>query len=208
MIAFPAPAQEGRSSCRLVLLGFGLGLVAAAFWMTREEGVWLFPAAAVILVIALLKTLLPSWGQASERLSNPRRSAQLKAIALPLLLALVVFVAADWLVAGLNYRYYGVFETNEFRSKSFLRAYGALSRIKHDEWHRYVPLPKDARLRAYEVSPAALELANSFEGATGKGWLRTTCKWVVTEPCDEVQTGWEIWSSAMQFPTRVIMVLG
>jgi hypothetical protein len=193
MIAFPASPQESRSSRRLVLLGLGLGLMAVAFWLTREEGMWLLPAAAAVLIIALLDRLLPSWRLASGRQSVPRGSAQVKAVALPLSLALVIFVAGDWLVAGLNFRHYGIFETNELKSKSFRHAYGALSRIQHDEWHRYIPFPKDARLRAYAVSPAARELANSLEGATGNLWLQGSCKLLNTKPCDEVQSAWEIW---------------
>jgi hypothetical protein len=193
MIAFPTIPQESRNSRRLVLLGFGLGLVAIAFWLTREEGIWLLPAAVVVLIVALLDKLLPGWRPASERLSVPRGSAQLRAVVLPLLIALAVFVAGDSLVAGLNYRHYGIFETNELKSESFRRAYGALSRIQHDEWHRYVPFPKDARQRAYAVSPAARELASSLEGATGNLWLQGSCKLLNTKPCDEVQSAWEIW---------------
>lgn len=193
MIAFPPSREANLNFRRSVFQCFSLGLVGAAYWMTREEGIWLLPAVAVVMVVALLGILHPQWIPITEREASPQRSAQLRAIALPLALALAVFTASDWLVAGLNYRHYGIFETNEFRSKSFLRAYGALSRIQHDEWHRYIPFPKDVRLRAYSVSPAARELASSLEGPTGEAWLNLTCSLVKTTPCVEVHSGWAIW---------------
>ncbi len=193
MIAFPLSREENLNFRRSVFQGFGLGLVGAAYWMTREEGIWLLPAVAVVIAVALLGLLHSQWIPITEREASPQRFAQLRAIALPLLLALGVFTAADWLVAGLNYRHYGIFETNEFRSKSFLRAYGALSRIQHDKWERYIPFPKDVRLRAYSVSPAARELVSSLEGPTGEAWLNLTCSLAKTTPCVEVHSGWAMW---------------
>lgn len=105
-----------------------------------------------MFAVALLGIWCPSWALTPESHVFPDRPSHFKAIALPLVLALFAFTAADWLVAGLNYRHYGIFETNEFRAKSFLRAYGAISRIKHDHWRPLIPFPKDARQRAYAVS--------------------------------------------------------
>ena len=193
MICFPMDRQQARSIGRTTVLGISLGLVSGAYWFTREEGIWLTPAIAVVVVIGSLRALRTNRTADPETESVPSRSAQVRAILTPLGLALVVFMASDVFVAGMNYRHYGIFETNEFRSKSFLRAYGAISRIRHDTWQRYVSFPKDARQRAYAVSPAARELANSFEGSTGKTWLQITCARVNTQPCDEVQSGWMVW---------------
>ena len=194
-IAFPNPDERSHGRCRILFPGFSLGLVSAAFWLTREEGIWLLPALGVVIAIALVEILWPQGALASEGGAFARRSAHLKAIALPLALALGVFAATDWLVAGLNYRHYGIFETNETRSGSFLRAYGALSRIQHNQWHRYISFPKDVRLHAYAASPAARELETSLEGPTGDKWLQVTCSLspVKITPCDEVQAGWSMW---------------
>jgi hypothetical protein len=192
--AFPS-RESSIGVSRVVLRGFGLGLVSAAFWLTREEGIWLLPAIGVVVAIALVGIMHPQWASAYESEAFARRTAQLKALALILALTLAVFAATDWLIAGLNYRYYGIFETNEIRSGSFLRAYGALSRIKHNHWRRYTPFPKDARLRAYAASPAARELANSLEGPMRDKWLWATCLYSSAKitPCDEVQAGWTMW---------------
>ena len=75
-------------------------------------------------------------------------------------------------VNTINYTVYGVFRNNDFRSSDFLAGYGALTRIRHDHWQRYVPFPKDARERAYAMSAAARELKPYFEGdgVWTRGW--------------------------------------
>jgi hypothetical protein len=190
VIAFPTRAGgRGRS----VFQGFCLGLIGGAFWLTREEGIWLLPALAVVVVVALIGILRPDWVPRSERWVFPRRSDHFKAIALRFAVAVTVFCAADGLVAEINYRHYGIFETTEFRAKSWLHAYGALARIQHNEWQHYVPFPTDARQRAYSVSPAARELAPFLEGPLGESWRIEGCSHVDIASCSEVPSGWFGW---------------
>ncbi|MGB9233110.1 MAG: hypothetical protein WCC04_01760 [Terriglobales bacterium] len=190
VIAFPTrDGHRGRGIFQCLSLGF----IGGAFWLTREEGIWLLPALSVVVAVALIGILRPDWIPHSERVVFPRRSDHFKAIALPFALAIAVFLATDVLVAGLNYKHYGIFETNEFRAKSFLRAYGAMARIQHDEWQRYIVFPRDARQRAYSVSPAARELTPFFEGPLENAWRQEGCKHVNIVPCSDVPAGWFMW---------------
>jgi len=182
-----AKASESRSQIWLRFFSaFALGLFGAAFWLTREEGIWLAPTLMLLILLAGWKIFRASADQAE-------RIARIKATAVPLALTLVVFLACDFLVAGLNYHYYGIFETNEFRSKGFLRAYGALTRIHQDHWQRYVVFPKDARERAYSVSAAAREMKPLFEGPVAAGWRHNSCVTIQMDPCSEVLVGWFSW---------------
>jgi hypothetical protein len=193
-IAFPIFDQEKRGSRGLVWKGVALGLVSAAYWMTREEGVWLVPTVTVVMTVALMGIWKPNWRPIFQQGTFLPRSTHLKMIAVPLAVAFVVFTAADSLVAGVNYHHYRIFETNEFRSKSFLRAYGATQRIKPDQWSPFITFPKDARERAYAVSPAARELESAYEGSIGNAWVRLSCTAKgKPEPCTEVEAGWAIW---------------
>lgn len=189
--AFPTQAQDRYG--RRILLGVALGFIGGAFWLTREEGIWLLPTLAVVLAVALLGALRPDWIPLSERGIFHRRSDHLKAVAIPFAVAFAVFFATCGTVAEINNRHYGIFETNEFRAKSFLRAYGALGRIQHNEWRRYVFFPGDARQRAYSVSPAARELKPFFEGPLEQAWRQEGCKHVDITPCSEVPSGWFMW---------------
>jgi hypothetical protein len=192
IIAFP-PSGSSRGTLKRLFLGISLGLTVTAYWLTREEGAWLVPAAIMVLAVAVLAILRPKWSLQPVNDGLPIRSAQLKAIGTPLLIALITFAAADWTVAALNYQYYGIFETNEFRAKNFLRAYGALERIQQDKWRYLVTIPEASWQKAYLVSPAARELSPSVEGQTRQLWLQISCTYGIVKPCDEVQTGYDMW---------------
>ena len=193
IIAFPAPRPNASAWRRIIWPGVGLGFVTAAYWLTREEGIWLLPAVAVVIAVAALGTFRPTWALHRDDASFSDLRARFKAIVMPLLVALAVFTAAVFLVAGINYHYYGIFQTTEFRAADFLRAYGAITRIQPDHWRPFIVFPKDARERAYEVSPAARELQPALEGPLGAGWLRVSCANGQSRPCDEVEVGWAMW---------------
>jgi hypothetical protein len=78
VVAFPV--QDGDRG-RRIFQGFSLGVVGGAFWLTREEGVWLLPALAIVVLIALMSIWRPDWISHSEREVFPSRSDQFKAIA-------------------------------------------------------------------------------------------------------------------------------
>ena len=160
----------------LVLLGFAAGV----YWLTREEGIWLLPSLAILVFY---------WFWTRRAMVRPWRTTALF-MALPLLPALLTVGAID----SVNYFKYGVFRNNDFRAADFQAAYGALSRIKHDEWRRYVVFPKDARSRAYAFSPAATELQPFFEGSAGEFWRYAGCTQTATVPCPEILSGWFMWA--------------
>ena len=124
-----------------------LGLVGGVFWLTREEGVWLLPSMGMLVVYGLMVR----WRQGVAILPA------LAYLGLPLMVAQLPIQTVN----TLNYRQYGVYHHNDFHSPDFVAAYGALSRIRHDAWQRYVVFPKDARERAYRFSAAARELKPS-----------------------------------------------
>ncbi|WP_423934637.1 hypothetical protein [Comamonas sp. 23] len=157
-----------------------LGLVAGWFWITREEGVWLFPSMLLLMAYWLLR-------QANSR---TQWRPVLTFLALPLLAASLVVLTIN----SVNFAVYGTFRNNDFRSSDFQAGYGALTRIRHDNWQRYVLFPKDARERAYEMSAAARELKPYFEGAGGQGWRDAGCNQTQTSPCPEILSGWFMWA--------------
>ena len=167
------------------MFGALLGLVAAAFWLTREEGAWLLPALAMVGAGAAIQA------RTRARLGGRVRLARGAA---PWTLAALVGATALGSVAELNRRYYGAFVLTEVQSGAFRHAYGALARITPDHWQRYVVFPRDARNRAYDVSPAAWELAAVFEGRVGEGWRSGGCWQTQTSPCPEILSGWFQWA--------------
>jgi hypothetical protein len=170
-------AEQLRRKWPILLL---LGLVAGIFWLTREEGVWMAPSMAVLGAYWLWahRSKLGSWKPA------------LGFLVVPMLGAGLVVGAVN----TANYVHYGVFRNNDFRSPDFQAGYGALARIRHDAWQRYVVFPHDARQRAYAMSPAAAELKPSFEGPVGEFWRGAGCGPAPTVQCPEILSGWFMWA--------------
>lgn len=138
-----------------------LGVLTAALWLTREEGVWIAP-------LLLLPAVTTAASLATRRWDV---RAALRNLA-PWAIAAAIAVALVTLVAWNNQRVYGVFRTTDTTSGPFLAAYGALTRVTPEHWVADVPVPKDVRLKLYGVSAAFAELAPSLEGTTGVQWTQ------------------------------------
>lgn len=121
----------------LTLAGVGLGLAK----ITREDGIWLLPFALAATVITV--------GHILREKGLDKKLLRCAAQALPYgLLACAVLV-----VSAVNYKHYGVFATSDFSEGSFAAAYGAMTRIEHENEQNLVPVPTDVREKLYAAVP-------------------------------------------------------
>jgi hypothetical protein len=132
-----------------------LGISLSAFWLTREEGVWIFPLLAVVFCAGILST---------------RREWKRKVAVC--LVPIALLISSNVAVSTINYFKYGWFTTVEFNAKEFLDAYGALNRVKHAHWAPQDPLPTETRLKIYPHSRSFSELKPYLEGPLGEGWSK------------------------------------
>jgi hypothetical protein len=182
--------REMLSSTARVALLLVLGVVAGLFWLTREEGIWLLPAAAFLLVAAAGRAITQNWESRSWR-AGFRKIAILAGLGV---IPAAVSAGVLGAVAAMNARQYGAFTTNEFQSAAFRAAYGAISRIKHDDWQRYIVFPPDAREKAYSVSAAARELRPTLDGEVGEHWRLIGCTTMQMDACNSIPAGWFVWA--------------
>jgi hypothetical protein len=150
--------ETRRRSGVYIRLAWGalLGISAAAFYLTREEEIWVVPGAVLLIGAAAWN----SW----------RGGERLRPLFVPVLTAAVCAAGILGTVCTLNYRYYGWFGTVEFRAREFLSAYGALQRPISSEQIPYVPVARDVRVKLYDVSPSFAELRPCLEGPVGLEW--------------------------------------
>ncbi len=182
-------ADQPQAGMKRLAAGALLGVSFGWFWLTREEGMWLVPALSVLAAGWIWQRRV--WRSASVTPGYNKKTA------LILLMPCLTFAVVDLGVAAVNYRAYGVFETNDFRSDDFRAAYGALGRIEHEQWQRWIAVPRDARIKAYAVSPAMRELRPYLEGELGQQWLqwqKDGCAVFPGRPCDDLQSGWFMWA--------------
>jgi len=151
-----------------------LGISAAAFYLTREEEVWVVPGAVLLIGAAVWN----SW----------RSGEWLRPIFVPVLAAAICAAGILVTVCTLNYRYYGWFGTVELRAPEFRSAYGALQRPISSDQIPFVPVARDVRLKLYEVSPSFAELKPCLEGPVGLEWANYS-DFLTGRPGEELQIG-------------------
>jgi hypothetical protein len=157
-----------------LLWGALLGFSAASFYLTREEGVWILPGAALLIGASI-------WNCWPE----PRARRGFLGQALTATICAAAVVTA---ICALNFRHYGWFGTVELRAREFLSAYGALQRPVASEEIPYVPVTREIRTKLYEVSPSFKELRPCLEGAVGLEWANYS-DYLTQRPAEELQIG-------------------
>ncbi len=165
------------------LWAMGLGLTYAAFYLTREEGIWIAPS----LVLLGLAASYRAWCDGGK--------TSLKNLLVSFGIAALCATLPVLIVCEVNARHYGWFGTVEFRAKEFNDAYGALLRVKPEKEISFVPVTRETRERIYKVSPAFAELKPMLEGDLGRSWAANSA--FVThlpEERREIGGGWFMWA--------------
>jgi len=160
---------------------FALGASFAAFWLTREEAIWMLPALAVLALAYLLPPVRErGWARVRMRLV---------ASGIPIACWLVS-VGAVMLLNGTRYGWY---TTAENLSPELASAYNSLARIDPGVLtDRRFPVPRASRAIAYRVSPAARALEPSLERGRGVTWAGFGCQQL--HACGDIHGGWFIWA--------------
>jgi hypothetical protein len=141
-----------KSIPTLLLWSVGLGLSMGAFMITREEGVWIYPILFLLLVVCIVFI----W---RKKLDHKAWRSFL------ILLPILLWYIPIFIVSSLNYSYYGFWGTSEQLDPDFNRVLNTLGRIKSSTWNPEIQITKEARLKAYEVSPILNDLKDSIEAA-------------------------------------------
>ncbi|HTU69711.1 MAG TPA: hypothetical protein VMF11_05270 [Candidatus Baltobacteraceae bacterium] len=157
----------------------GLGISFAAFWLTREEAIWLVPG---------LFTILAAYVWYIKKCKPAEFGARMAGVALPV----SIWAASVGAIMLINGLVYGWYTTNEQWAPEFVSAYDAFSRIVPPTVEPYVPVPRAAREIAYRVSPSARELRPFLEGSLGKAWTSNTC--FAVHICNDIGGGWFEWA--------------
>jgi hypothetical protein len=166
---------------RLLPWAVGLGLTLSAFWLTREESVWILP-----LVICVGTQLLWSIWRLAPALRRPRYAV--------LALVPALWAAGPLLVATLNFSAYGVFTTCEFKTSEFKAAYGALTRVRPHHWQPLVPVARETRQRIYAVSPEFTRLEPFLEHNLGDNYAKNSGTYGLPPDQQEITGGQFLWA--------------
>ncbi len=176
-------ARRARTLRQLSPWAVALGLAGAAFWLTREESVWLAPSVALLAGAAL-------WGAWQHG-----GLLQLRHMGGALGVAAVCFATPLLVISTMNARTYGYFGIVEFNAREFKDAYGSLMRVEIGPRLPFVPVSRAAREAIYEASPAFAELRPFLEGDIGRGWAAASqCVTHRSVEEREIAGGWFMWA--------------
>jgi hypothetical protein len=190
-----------RLECSLkkVLLWASMfGVFLSAFWLTREEGVWLIPSYLLITVFSLY-TICRS------KITNKKSRVGL------ILVPYFFLVFSVGAVCSVNYMKYWIFTTTELKTHEFQAAYNALARPHSESRNRYVHAPQAVRENLYQVSPSFEQIKPALEGNIGMKWQNMLCsaakhsekleeneqrryKELVDVACTDLAGGWFLWA--------------
>lgn len=137
-----------------------IGFIGLPAWFhIREDGIWLMPTVAVILLAGFVHYLWPL------RKSLRKHSKQLAILLLLFALPVVAVVVTDVAISKMNQHYYGRYTTSDYFSSDFKHAYAELARVKiSKESHQTIPVPYEARQKLYAQVPAFKELESCLDG--------------------------------------------
>ncbi|MEM8805929.1 MAG: hypothetical protein AAGF01_07875 [Cyanobacteria bacterium P01_G01_bin.38] len=173
---------------RPVMWSILLGVTLACFWMTREEGIWILPFTLPLLFISGFMFVRRSrQGHPGRQIVRP-----LLTLAKLLLITGLAFSLTLGPVFALNAFRYGAPYITEMQGSNFKAAYGALTRVKVDNWHPYLPVPREARQKIYAISPSFKTLEPYLDGPALSPWVNPGCERYYI--CDDIVGGWFVWA--------------
>lgn len=169
-------AESRRGRLAWATLG---GWSLAWFWTTREDGIWLLPGIALLVLAAAWQ----AW----------RRAAPWRPLAVGCTCAALVFAGWVSLVATANGIKYGDFGTVDVSHSAFGDALAALQGVRAGEVVPFVPVPAAVRARIYDASPSFERLRPGLEAGAARKWTLPGCD-VYPHSCGDYAGGWFMWA--------------
>jgi hypothetical protein len=168
-----ADTRYGWGYAPLASGGGLIGLIAAAYYLCREERVWIVPAVVIAVAAGIW-----SWRRGVLAV-NPRIWGGL--IVVVLAAGLTCYACVNYVVQR-NKQVYGSAVISDIADGQLARAYIWWQTVEVGPPKRHVPVPLAAREAVYHVSPAARELEPFLEGPV-MHWARLSC---TSRPCDYI----------------------
>ena len=143
--------NKENSIKRLLFYSLGSSIFLPLVWFTREDSLWVIPFVGAALVISACFVIFNK--------KTTKKALRLLCMVLPIL----TLLGSHTIIANINYKYYGVFITNDYIEGNFPKAYKALSLVKPVDWQATVPVTKLTREKIYAVSPSFAKLKPYLE---------------------------------------------
>ena len=165
-----------RSKSQSILVAAVAGAALGWFWLTREEGVWILPAIALLVAVSAVQAF-------GER--------RLGVFAGTVATLIGVFAVSQMAFAAANWWYYGKFVGVDIKEANFQRALKAIHSVRSGGVKPLVSVTQASRERIYSVSPAFASLSSYLDSP--RGWGELTCHFQPGS-CGEIGAGYFLWA--------------
>ena len=155
----------------------GLGITLSALYLCREESIWILP----FVIISTITTII--FIIKDKKIKSKKILIGMYAI------PIAIFIINNLIICTLNYKNYGVFELNQYWSKEFKEAYGAITRVVPNETYSRVPVSQETIKRICEISPKFKEIEEDLTGEEADKWSKCG-----DGKIGEIQGGWIHWA--------------
>lgn len=163
-----------------IFVGLVAGMLLAWTWLTREEGVWLIPGYATLVLGAFLRCV-------PEKRPFRRVFSSVATVLLGFAVIYAAFITANKIA-------YGSFVGVDFKEHNFQAALAALQSIEDGHMIDYVPVDASARQLAATVSPTFAPLAKDLRpGGPLNNWTKPGCQ-IYPNTCGDIAGGWFVWA--------------
>ena len=155
------------------------GILFGWFWLTREEGIWLLPGLATLVLCAVFRKKLLA--TAASWLS-------------PTLAMIGLFVLVQLLFATANFIHYRSFSGVDFKERNFQEAIAMLESVQSTKTISFVSVPREVREKVYAISPSFASLRPYIDPESGPSrWEAGECGMHVSA-CGDIGTGFFVWA--------------
>jgi len=157
------------------------GLALSAFFMTREEGIWIIPGMLVLCAGAFFQFrsgFYSDW--------NP-----VKKFLVPLVLFACFFVPIQ-IVSTINYIKYDYYGIVDIKAKGFRATLDAVQSVVLGDPIPFLPAPAAARAEIYKYSPAFAELRDILENE--KNPFKNVLAKLYPHTANDIPGGWFLWA--------------
>lgn len=157
------------------------GLALAAFFLTREEGIWIFPGLLVLVAGTWFLSRRGFYGEWSRA----------KKILLPGVLFACFFVPIQ-IVSAINLFQYGYYGITDMKARGFKSAIDAVQSVVIGPPVAFVPAPASTRAEIYKHSPAFAELRGDLEYEQNP--FKNSLANLYPQTVNEIAGGWFLWA--------------
>ena len=124
-------------------------------WHTREDSIWSLPLVVMTCVVILIAIISykKNCGKIKQKVSR----------FLIIMLPFFILVLSIHGISYINYKYYGIYTTNQLNDSNYTKAVMLMMKVKPKKEIEHVEITRETLQRIYDVSPTFAELRDRIE---------------------------------------------